>query len=161
MAVNALVRQLSALSVLWALCELLLPDGRQLKLARLTVSALVMASLVSGLGGLLQKPVELNWSAPALAAYEPDEAEYARAALVSMANQAEGLCERVASRAGYDAAAAVYLRRDGSLSHVELRLWQSGESPPLMTQAEVVSTLATLLQAEESAIHLMDGAMNE
>ena len=158
---NAFVRRLSALSVLWALCELLLPDGRQLKLARLAVSALVMASLVSGLGGLLGSRVELAWSEPAMAQSQPDEGAYARAALTSMANQAQGLCERVANRAGYDAAAAVYLRQDGSLSHAELRLSPREGSPPLMTQAEVASRLAALFNADQDAIRLMDGAMNE
>ncbi len=47
---DAFVRQLAVLSVLWSLSELLLPEGRLKKMARMTVSVLVMAALVSGLG---------------------------------------------------------------------------------------------------------------
>ena len=50
---DAFVRQLAVLSVLWSLSELLLPEGRLQKMARMTVSVLVMAALISGLGNLM------------------------------------------------------------------------------------------------------------
>ena len=43
---DAFVRQLTVLSVLWSLSELLLPEGRLQKMARMTVSVLVMAALI-------------------------------------------------------------------------------------------------------------------
>ena len=51
---DAFVRQLAVLSVLWSLSELLLPEGRQQKMARMTVSVLVMTALLSGMGKLVQ-----------------------------------------------------------------------------------------------------------
>lgn len=55
---DAFVRQLAVLSVLWSLSELLLPEGRLQKMARMTVSVLVMAALISGLGNLMNLQVE-------------------------------------------------------------------------------------------------------
>ena len=62
---DAFVRQLAVLSVLWSLSELLLPEGRLQKMARMTVSVLVMAALVSGLGSLMD--IQLESALPAAA----------------------------------------------------------------------------------------------
>ena len=42
---DAFVRQLAVLSVLWSLSELLLPEGRLQKMARMTVSSYARAAL--------------------------------------------------------------------------------------------------------------------
>ena len=104
---DAFVRQLAVLSVLWSLSELLLPEGRLQKMARMTVSVLVMAALVSGLGSLMD--IQLESALPAAADASAGGDSYARAALSAAANQAEGYCVRLARRAGYEARAAVYL----------------------------------------------------
>lgn len=152
---NAFVRQMAALSVVWSLCELLLPDGRQQRLARMTVSALVMAALVSAMAGLLGGAAQ-SIGLPAWSATvdETDTDAYARTALTAVANQAEGLCERMAERVGYQASAAVYLRLDGSLERVTLRLAPSGREKPLMSKEALVDAMATRLGVEASRVRL-------
>lgn len=154
---NAFVRRLAALSVLWALCELLLPEGGQQRLARFTVSAMVMISLVSALGGLLGVRMDTAPTAPAVAQAAPDESHYRMAALRSLANQAQGLCQRVAARAGYRAVAAAYLGMDGALDHVELALEPMEGQTALCAPAELAARLADALGAEPSRIWLTDG----
>ncbi|MEG0902414.1 MAG: hypothetical protein RSG96_09845, partial [Clostridia bacterium] len=114
---NAFVRKLAVLSVLWSLCELLLPDGRQQKMVRMTVSVLVMMVLVSSLSGLLMGVGESQTPVVESAAMLGEQS-YARIALQALANQAERLCVRMAQNAGYVARAAVYLREDGALERV-------------------------------------------
>lgn len=113
------VRQLAVLSVLWAVCELLLPDGRQQQMVRMTVSVLVMAALLSTAGELLQ--VRPQYS-PALAQQLTAGAEnhYRKTALRAMANQAAAYCERFFSRAGCSVEASVFLHLDGTLERIEI-----------------------------------------
>ena len=73
---DAFVRQLAVLSVLWSLSELLLPEGRLQKMARMTVSVLVMAALVSGLGSLMD--IQLESALPAAADASAGGDSYAR-----------------------------------------------------------------------------------
>ncbi len=104
---NAFVRQIAVLSVLWSLCELLLPDGRQQKMARMTVSILVMAALISAVSGLLGTQVQAV-GLPALAqtVEEAGARSYARIALQAAANQTERFVISLARQAGYSARGA-------------------------------------------------------
>lgn len=158
---NAFIRQMASLSVVWSLCELLLPEGRQQKLARLTVSVLVMAALVTAVNGLLGGAADIALPAWVSTAETAGAQSYARIALTAMANQAEGLCVRLANRAGYQARAAVYLRLDGSLEHVEL--WLDGlldeASPPLLNTEETAARVAERLETPRENVWLQtDGA---
>lgn len=150
---NAFVRLLAALAALWAMCELAMPDGRQKRAARFGVSVLVMLSLVSGLRGLLGTSVSVEWDAPAMAVPAPDRSAYGRAVLRAMANQASGLCQRVAERAGYEARAGVYLREDGALHQISLAL-RARDEAPLMSAEEVAGRLAERLDVERSLIRV-------
>lgn len=135
---DAFVRQLAVLSVLWSLSELLLPEGRLQKMARMTVSVLVMAALVSGLGSLMD--IQLESALPAAADASARGDSYARAALSAAANQAEGYCVRLARRAGYEARAAVYLTMEGAVDHIDL--WLTPGEAPLLDAEEVARTIA-------------------
>ena len=135
---DAFVRQLAVLSVLWSLSELLLPEGRLQKMARMTVSVLVMAALVSGLGSLMD--IQLESALPAAADASAGGDSYARAALSEAANQAEGYCVRLARRAGYEARAAVYLTMEGAVDHIDL--WLTPGEAPLLDAEEVARTIA-------------------
>ena len=149
---EAFVRQLAVLSVLWALTELLLPEGRQQKMARMTVSALVMAALVSGIGGLLSLPAESGLPDAAAATAAAGRQSYARAALSAAANQAEAYCVHLARRAGWEARAAVYLTAEGAVDHIDLRL-ESGEAP--LTDGETLrQTIAGQLGIAPDRIRL-------
>ncbi len=149
---NGFVRQLTVLAALWALCELLLPQGRQQQMVRLAVSLMVMIALVSSLGQLLGSVRETDW--PVLSVAQPVEEAtgYQRIALTSLANQAEQLCLRAARKAGYQAQAVVYLRTDASLERVELYLSREA-TPPLMDEAALADTIAQLLSAAPQQIH--------
>ena len=135
---DAFVRQLAVLSVLWSLSELLLPEGRLQKMARMTVSVLVMAALVSGLGSLMD--IQLESALPAAADASAGGDSYARAALSAAVNQAEGYCVRLARRAGYEARAAVYLTMEGAVDHIDL--WLMPGEAPLLDAEEVARTIA-------------------
>lgn len=147
---DAFVRQLAVLSVLWSLSELLLPEGRLQKMARMTVSVLVMAALVSGLGSLMDIQVESALPAAADAAAAGES--YARAALSAAANQAETYCVQLARRAGYEARAAVYLTLEGAVDHIDLSL-AAGETP-LLSEEEVARTIAGQLAIPPEMVRL-------
>ncbi|MEG0047765.1 MAG: stage III sporulation protein AF [Clostridia bacterium] len=162
---NAFVRQLAVLSMLWSFCELLLPDGKQQKMVRMTVSVLVMAALLTALHGLIQTGTA---ALPTLAAETQTVStlSYAQHALTALANNAESFCVRLAKKAGYAATAAVYLRENGALDHVELCLNapQGSAPPPLLTREEVAEVIAEQLKANLSEVWLKaptDGAMDE
>ena len=163
---NAFVRQLAVLSVLWSFCELLLPDGRQQKMVRMTVSVLVMAALITAVGNLLKTDAAMVADIPTFSQTvgETGERSYAAATLRSIANQTENLCVRIAGRAGYAASAAVYLCEDGALDHIELCLsgWLKEDSPPLLNENEVKDRIALALQTEATRVWLKamtDGAV--
>lgn len=148
---NALVRQIAVLSVLWAMCELLLPDGKHRHVVRMTASLLVMAALVSTAGGWIQWG-EAARPAISAAVHHTAEDTYLRTALTAMANQAKGYCERLAHRAGYEARAEVYLSMSGALEHVQLVLKPLGA--PLAAPEELAAMLAGQLGAPEERIRI-------
>ena len=135
---DAFVRQLAVLSVLWSLSELLLPEGRLQKMARMTVSVLVMAALVSGLGSLMD--IQLESALPAAADASAGGDSYARAALSGAANPAVGYCVRRARRGGFEGRAAVYLTMEGAVDHIDL--WLTPGEAPLLDAEEVARTIA-------------------
>ena len=143
---DAFVRQLTVLSVLWSLSELLLPEGRLQKMARMTVSVLVMAALISGLGNLMNLQVES--ALPAVSDAAAVGESYVRAA----ANQAETYCVQLARRAGYEARAAVYLTLEGAVDHIDLSL-AAGEAP-LLDEEELARTIAGQLAISPELVHL-------
>jgi len=148
---NMLIRQIAVLSVLWALCEMILPDGKYQQMVRLTASLLVMAALVTSVGRWLGMPVE-NRPVMAEAVQRVSEESYLRTALVSAANQLENYCVRMAERAGYRAEVCVYLTMDGALDHIEIKL--SNEDGALLTPKELKETLARELNAAADCIWL-------
>lgn len=159
---NAFVRQLAVLSVLWSLCELLLPEGRQQKMVRMTVSVLVMVALLSAVSRMLKTDLQTE-GIPALSSSVQQTAEesYLRTALQTAANQMESLCIRLANRAGYDASAAVYLRLNGSVEQITLRLagWLDETSPPLADGEALARIISEQTGVETWAIQIAeDGA---
>lgn len=148
---NAFVRQIAVLSVLWAMCELLLPDGKHQQMVRMTASLLVLTALLSAAGNWIsgEQPAQ---TAMTHRIVQASENSYQRTALTAMANQLEGYCVRMAERAGYQAGAAVYLTQDGALDHIDLVLAQHGAA--LMSSAELAKILAGQLGVGEERIRL-------
>lgn len=147
---DAFVRQLAVLSVLWSLSELLLPEGRLQKMARMTVSVLVMAALISGLGNLMNLQVES--ALPAVSDAAAVGESYVRAALSAAANQAEAYCVYLARRAGYEARAAVYLTLEGAVDHIDL--WLTAVEAPLIDAEAVARTVAEELAVPRERVRL-------
>lgn len=139
---NAFVRQLAVLSVLWSFCELLLPEGKQQRMVRLTVSVLVMTALLSALNGLLGSVQALEWPSQPVLAQGEGSLQARRTALQAAANQARAFCLRQAAKAGYEAECEISLRMDGTLERAVLRLCPKAESPPLMTAEDLIALLA-------------------
>ncbi|NLO85858.1 MAG: hypothetical protein GX096_10595 [Clostridiales bacterium] len=163
---NAFIRQLAVLSIVWSLCEMLLPDGRQQKMARMTVSILVMAALVTAIGTMLGQDVTSFAQVPAFSEQTTptEQLPYSHTALRSVANQAENLCVRMANSAGYQASAGVYLREDGALDHIELCILQrlGDDVPPLISEDDLIARIAGAFEADASMVQLTtqtDGAV--
>ncbi|MBE5815961.1 MAG: hypothetical protein E7320_12325 [Clostridiales bacterium] len=152
---EAFVRQLVALAGLWALCELLLPEGRQQRMVHMAVSLMVMAALIGSLSSLAGQTPAVQWPVLALQNAMPVTG-YDRIALKSTAEQAALLCSRTAQRAGYTASAVVRLHTDGSLAAVDMYL-QRGGQPPLMAEDSLCGALAELLGAERERIRWSPG----
>ena len=151
---NGFVRQLAALSVLWSLCELVLPDGKQQQMVRMTVSVLVMTALLGSLGRLLSGGVELPaWS---VQIQQSGTQSYQQTALTALANQLENWCIRRAQSAGYQARAAVWLTQTGALERIEMTL--SVQHPPLITPKELQNQLAKMLKISPEQICLSEGS---
>ena len=149
---GAFVRQLAVLSVLWAVCELLLPDGRQQQMVRMTVSVLVMTALLSAAGDLLSKAPAAQ---PTLAqqAVKVSEGHYRQTALKAAANQTAAYCERFFAQAGYEAEGAVLLRMDGTLERIEI-VFESHDG--LRTPEKTARLLAQQLGIEAERIRLYE-----
>ena len=149
---SAFVRQVAALSVLWSLCELLMPSGGQQRMTRLAVSQLVMTALVAALGdwlggaGMPELP-----SMPVLAA-GTDHDGLTRVAVQSAANQTWRYCAGVAKRAGYRAAGQALLRADGSLEQIVMVVSEPEDGAPLLSPEELQSRLTKALEAEPGRV---------
>ncbi|MDD3336499.1 MAG: stage III sporulation protein AF [Eubacteriales bacterium] len=150
---NVFVRQLVVLSVLWSFCELILPDGKQQRMVRFTLSALVMTALLSAVSGLLGGVKGLEWPAQPVMV-QGAEPEGDRIALTAMANQAQRYCEQIAKRAGYEAKGAVYLRENGAVETVKLWLAEKDDEPPLMDGETLRQRLAQALGIEAAYLEL-------
>lgn len=151
---NALIRQLAVLAVLWAAVEMLLPAGRQQTMVRAAVSALVMTALLSAAGGWLHGE---NAALPAAVqtGLEVSHAQYQRTALSAYANQAQRWCVQFLRRAGYEGEATVYLRLDGAVERIELTV---RPLHPLMTCRELRKALGEQLQIDAERIVITEEA---
>ena len=150
---NALIRKLAVLSVLWAVCEMLLPDGKQQQMVRMTLGVLVMTALLSAAGDAATQ-ARLLPSAPAFweQTAQVSQESYRRTALTAAANQMKSWCERFCQKAGYTAQAMVTLGMDGKVQDISLTLDQP--LAPLMTPSELVQAMAK--QLDLSVIRLSD-----
>ena len=147
---NHFVRQLAVLSVLWSLCELLMPQGRQQLAVRMTMAVFVMTALMSSVGALLGQPA--HWPAWTERTGNAAQQSYQRTYLRVMANQVENYCVRQAQKAGYEAAATVWLNMDGGLEGISLRLQETERV--LMSRKELVQHLTQMLEAGSECIQL-------
>lgn len=144
-----MLRQTAVLSILWALCELLLPQGACQRLVRLTAGILILTALLNTAGDALRNPLAVETGLMAHVQQATSES-YRRTALTAMANQAQGYCQRMAQRAGYEAQAKVVICMDGSLDHISLQLSGSGLMPP----GELCTLLAKTFGTQEERIWL-------
>ena len=152
---NSLIRQITALSVLWTVCELLLPEGKYQPMVRMTASLLVMTALMTTIAGWLGHALQ-DVPAITLAVQQASENAYQRTALTAAANQLENWCVRMAEKAGYQASAAVYLTLDGALDHVQMAVRPSEH--PLMTTERLAGVLAEQLGVSREQILLSEEA---
>ena len=147
---NAFVRRLSIIAIVWALCEMLLPDGKQQQMVRMTAGVLVMTSLLGTVGQLLGEATSIpTWSSQITQAAQTN---YQRTVLSAYANQLAAYCERRADDAGYAAQAQVWLRENGALESVTLRLQEMQK--PLISPQELAMRIAQLLQVDQQRIVL-------
>ena len=149
---NAFVRQTAVLSVLWSVCEMLLPEGRTQQMVRMTAGLLVMTAILSSAGTLLSQTAALPaWTQETVRA---GEANYRRIVLKSMANQTAAYCEDFAGRAGYAVEAVVWLQESGAVERVELTIHQ--EKTSMMTKEEMLLRLGRNLNVQPEKIRLVD-----
>ena len=146
---QAFIRQTAVLSMLWAVCELLVPEGKQ-QMVRMTVSVLVMTALLSTVGEWLQIQPK---TAPALAQQvtQISQEHYRRSVLKAAANQTAAYCERFCQRAGYAARTEVFLRADGNVETIRLQLQAHN---PLMDPEKIQRLLCDQLRIERERIVL-------
>lgn len=128
-----------------------MPDGRHQQMVRMTASLLVLTALLTTVSGWLGDG-QAAQPAMTVRLQQVSEDTYQRTALTAMANQMESYCVHVATRAGYQAKAAVYLTMDGALDHIDLALVPSDSA--LMPPDELAQTLAQQLQVERGRIML-------
>jgi len=147
---SAFVKQLAVLSVLWALCELLLPDSRQQHMVRMAVSVLVMTALLSTVGELLQSTPP-NMPVLARQITQTSEAHYRQTVLKAAANQTAAYCERFCERSGYTAQVSAFLRLDGRVERIEG--WIS-PTAPLVQLDDVNRLIADQLGVDAECIQL-------
>lgn len=168
---GAFLRQMVAMAALWAIEELLLPEGNLQKAARLAVSLVVMTVLLTSMVDLLRGWAgqgaadwagdmgAVAWESSQMAEAEQASAGYQRYYLQAQANQAEALCLRMAEKAGYQAEAAVYLLESGALESIRVRLGPAGEgeNPPLIRAEELRRAIAAAFQVEEAKVQIIVG----
>jgi len=137
---NAFVRRLAVIAVLWALCEMLMPEGKPQQMVRMTAGVMVMVCMLSAAGGMMEPFVDVPaWTAETEHTVEEN---YRRIALQAFANQLASYCERFFANAGYDAQAVVKLHEDGTVQQIRIA----------MKPAETAQTL----DAEAARQHLAD-----
>ena len=158
---NAFIRQMAVLSVLWAFCEMLLPEGRQRRAVRLTVSLMMAASLLSSLNALLPTAAEPSWETFAFFQQGGGNEPARRLALRSAAREAEAFLVRLAGRAGYDAQGKVWLDMDGALFQAEVMLSPRESQSLLLTADQLRQKIAQTLQVEESRITVVQSSEAE
>ncbi len=160
------LRQVAVLGALWALVELLLPEGNLHKAVRLIASLLVMAVLLSAMVDMIQ-----GWLKPGTASItsvlgqvaaqsslqvgeETTQPGYTHYVLQAQANQARAFCQRMAENAGYKAEATVYVTESGGLGRIELWLEASKtqQSPPLIEPDELREAIRSAFGAEDAQV---------
>ncbi len=166
---GSFLRGVVALGAVWALSELLLPEGGSQRAVRLILSLMVMTVLVGALSdGLSQLTGEMRPSMTeslglaATQGYQQNQARqqqtYTRTYLRSLANQAEAVCIRMGSGAGYALTAQVFLHESGGLERIDLKLkgvLREG-SPPLMTPEALRQAITKAFQTEDFRVRLME-----
>lgn len=158
---NAFIRQMAVLSVLWAFCEMLLPEGRQRRAVRLTVSLMMAASLLSSLSALLPTAAEPSRETFAFFQQGGGNEPARRLALQSAAREAEAFLVRLAGRAGYDAQGKVWLDMDGALCQAEVTLSPREGQSLLLTADQLRQKIAQTLQVEQSRITVVQSSEAE
>lgn len=153
---NGFVVRLVVLSALWALCDMLVPEGKIRRMAQFTVSLMMMLSLLGSAAQLLGQELPDAGSLPVLAETSP-KGDSGRIYLQARANQLRSYAIGQGERAGYRADATVYLTGEGALERMELTLWKQKEGPPLMTGTALAETLARTLQISPEKICLQMG----
>lgn len=152
---NALIRQVVVLAVLWAVCELLLPTGNLQQMVRMTVSALVLTALISTAAQALHSfsPMPPLMQQATVAT----SATYQQTVLRSAANQLANYCRRLASSGGYEADVMVWLTEEGGIDSIELSLM---ESQPLIKPNALAEIIAAQLDISRQQIHLAENGMD-
>ncbi len=150
---DRLIRQLAVLAVLWTVCELLTPSGRQQQITRAAMSLLVLTALLSSAGAWLDGE-QAALPAAVRQGLEVSQSQYRRTALTAFANQVKQWCESYCRRAGYEARVDVTLRLDGALEKIDLTL---NAAAPLMSRERLVKMLADELDTEAQRICLTEG----
>lgn len=147
---NGFVVRLVVLSAMWAVCEMLLPDGKTRQAVRFVVSLLVMLSLLAFMSEAMNVEAVPAASDAIFAKGQDSCAE--EIFLRSRANQIRDYVAALCHRAGYEAEVTVYLTRDGAPERIELTLWTRDGQQPLMNGAELGQSIRTALQVEESVL---------
>ena len=151
-ALNAFIRRMAVLSVLWAFCEMLLPEGRQRRAVRLTVSLMMAAALLSSVTALLPASAERVQESFALFRQAEGSAAADRLALQAAAREAEAFLVRLAEKAGYDAQGSVWLCTNGALYQAEVRVSPNKGQTLLLSTGQLRQKIAQALQVEEDRI---------
>jgi hypothetical protein len=142
--VNGFVVRLAVLSVLWAFCEMLLPEGKSRRMVQFIVSLMMMLSLIGFTADLLGREAPHAGNMPVLAETSPG-VEGRRIFLQARANQLRSYAIGLGERAGFRTDATVYMQENGAVERMELTLWKRENGPPIMTGTALAETLARTL----------------
>lgn len=153
---NGFVVRLVVLSVMWAVCEMLLPEGKTRQAVRFVVSLLVMLSLMAFMGEALKAETFAPEDTMVFTAGQDSCA--GRIYLRSRANQTRDYVAALCRRAGYEADVTVYLTMDGATERIELTLWTRDGQEPLMNGTELGQSIREALLLEERALRITEKA---
>jgi len=150
--VKAFVVRLVVLSVMWAVCEMLLPEGKTQQAVRFTASLLVMLSLLSFMAQLMDvKTAPVSSGGIFTKAQVPPASKiYLR----SRANQIRDYITALCLRAGYESHIVVYLTVDGALERVDMKLWTKEGNQPLLSGTELGKWIAEALGTKEETLKM-------